>query len=190
MIFTSISETILGRFQSLKWELISSLLMHKALNFISACSLFMVLFSCTGEKAALIPSGLSGQFSGNQPATVRFKRGFGDYVFIRSASPVACNVHIGEDGQVDGELGSASFDHCRVVQNRGFIGKMLHLSTDFKITGHLRGNIFPGDTISLREIVVPFTQSGDSLNGSIFHRIDASLFPISGFELRRSAPVQ
>ena len=67
---------------------------------------------------------------------------------------------------------------------------MLHLSTDFKITGQLRGNIFPGDTISLREIVVPFTQTGDSLSGSIFHRIDASLYPISGFELRRSAPVQ
>ncbi len=159
--------------------------MNKAAKLIFGYSLSFLLFSCSGEKAALLPSDLSGQFSGILPATVRFKKSFGDYVFIRSGSPVSCRVRIAEDGRVEGKLGAAGFEDCRVLKNRGFIGKMLHLSTDFKISGNLRGNIFPGDTISLREIVVPFTQEGDSLSGSIFQRNGASLFPISGFELHR-----
>jgi len=68
------------------------------------------------------------------------------------------------------------------------LGRWLNLATDFKISGRLEGQIFKGDTIQVKQISIPFTQIGDSLTGSIFHREGNSLFPMSGFELGRKGP--
>lgn len=156
---------------------------HNCLPGIAIC-LFLLLASCTAEKT-LIPENLPGRYSGSQKATVRFRKGLGDYVFLKAPGPVVCEVIISPGGEIEGKLGGARFEDCRVLANRGAIGRMLGLATDFKISGHLRGQIFPGDTIGKREIDVPFSQLADSLSGSIFQRKGADLFPLSGFELRR-----
>ncbi len=157
---------------------------------LSALSCILML-GCSPEKPGTLPEiqdGLQGEWNGKEVAKVRFVRGFGNYVFLSSGAPVPCFIRIETNGNVEGKLGTAIFRDCRVESNRGALGRFLNLATDFRISGRLEGPIFQGDTIQVKQISIPFTQIGDSLTGSIFHREGNSLFPMAGFELVRKGP--
>ena len=165
-------------------------IMVQLIKKLSALSCILML-GCSPEKPGTFPeiqTGLQGEWKGSGEAKVRFVRGFGDYVFLSSDAPVLCAIRIETNGKVEGKLGTAIFRDCRVESNRGALGRFLNLATDFRISGRLEGPIFQGDTIQVKQISIPFTQIGDSLTGSIFHRDGNSLFPMSGFELVKKGP--
>ena len=165
-------------------------IMVQLIKKLSALSCILML-GCSPEKPGTIPeiqTGLQGDWKGSGEAKVRFVRGFGDYVFLSSGAPVLCSIRIETNGNVEGNLGTATFRACRIESNRGALGRFLNLATDFRISGKLEGPIFQGDTIQIKQISIPFTQIGDSLTGSIFHRDGNSLFPMAGFELVKIGP--
>lgn len=147
---------------------------------------FVFLTSCNAGKKVAAPAGLEGRYLGKMEAKVRFKKGLGDFVFVRSGKEIPCVVTILKDGEVSGNLGDARFEGCCLFANRNAFERLLNFATEVKICGQLNGNIFPGDTIRSREISIPFYQINDSLSGSVFQKNGLDLFPISGFELKKT----
>ncbi|MDP1727632.1 MAG: hypothetical protein Q8M15_12680 [Bacteroidota bacterium] len=130
-------------------------------------------------------TALIGTWSGKQSVQVRYSTGFMKFRFVESGDSLVTLIQIDKEGKVSGSIGNAKMSDCRVIKNRGAVGRKLNLATDFSIRGKLEGFIFEGDTIASKDIAIPFEIKSDKLQGSVFHKIGMDVFPMLGLDLKK-----
>lgn len=134
--------------------------------FIPAILLSILFSSISHAEDRAHP--LAATWSGAQKVTVRY-RAEGEFRFLAAPDSVDLRLTVGEDGRIDGRLGSAVFADCGLRSNRGWLGRTLNLKTDYIIRGRLLGAIFPNDPYHDKEISFPFNAAGGKISGSLFH---------------------
>jgi len=77
------------------------------------------------------------------------------------------SVTIMPDGKVEGSAGGARFTQCTAQKNRGWLGKILNIKTDYIIRGYLEGPVAKDDAGGLREIAIPFNIRDGKLVGGL-----------------------
>ena len=69
---------------------------------------------------------------------------------------VEVQLHLDAFHGVCGTAGGAVFEECRWSSNRGWLLRKLNWKTDWIIKGFLRGSVTQADTVTQRQITVPF----------------------------------
>jgi hypothetical protein len=123
-----------------------------------------------------MPHNHIGNWIGRELATTRYVDEKGKYCFVDDSLSVIINIQ--QDGKVSGSVGSLGFVDCRVEENRGWFGRMLHLGTDLRIAGYLEGRMNTYDKDTLKEISIPFDVEEFRLSGSIFKTNNSDMFPM------------
>ena len=144
--------------------------------------LIVVYFIQVGVPLTIPPS-MTGYWTGNQKIRVRSYIN-NAYIFHSSPGPVLLQLKISAGGRVEGRLGTAFLQECAVVRNRGWITRLINFSADYMISGKLAGPVFPGDTIPVKGIRVPFYQYSDlSIDATIFQSKGYEIFPMADIHL-------
>jgi hypothetical protein len=81
---------------------------------------------------------------------------------------VDTTLNISTNATVTGQVGGAELTDCTVRANRGWLGRFLHLKTDFIIVGKISGSVVPGSEGGTRPINVPFNLQGAQIDGTMF----------------------
>jgi len=75
---------------------------------------------------------------------------------------------IGLDGAVECTLGDAVFVECRAHCNRGWLGRVLNIKTDYIIKGgYLQGAVTPEDAGEVRSFTLPLSPEREGFRGTI-----------------------
>lgn len=98
-------------------------------------------------------------------------------------------INIAADGKVTGHIGGAELHECVVTANRGWIGRHLHIMTDFIIRGDVSGAVVPGSDSGTHVINAPFNLKGPGLSGTVFviHPVTYP-YPILGLHVDPDKP--
>lgn len=134
------------------------------------------IFSACGSWK--MPDQLPGIYIGKERIIVRYEKN-GQFIFYEDS--VYVSLSIGNNQQVNGTVGEAVFEGCKVNQNRGWIGRKLHIKTDFLIRGRLNGTTFSRDSILKKSISIPFNIKNGELTGSLFNNNRSENLPIISF---------
>lgn len=145
---------------------------------LASCIAYVLFISC---KQWEVPSHLIGNWQAKQKVTVRDKQN-GHFVFIPAPDSILIKFSIDKDGNISGQLGNATFTNCKVMKNRGDLGRKLNLATDYVIKGELNGAIFEGDPHLKKEISAPFDVNQNKMNGSLFQLFGMDLYPVTGMD--------
>ncbi|MBP7810106.1 MAG: hypothetical protein KA163_12490 [Bacteroidia bacterium] len=146
---------------------------------LASCLAYVLFISCKQWK---VPAILIGKWESKQTVKVRTKEN-GKYIFINAPDSILFQFSIDENGNVNGHLGDAVFENCKVFKNRGDLGKTLNLATDYLIKGNLKGTIFPSDPHINKKISAPFDVKNNKMEGSFFQMVGMDLYPVTGMEL-------
>ena len=113
------------------------------------------------------PKSLVGEWSGQSEVFAPFKQG--QSPSMDSEDWINIQIVIESDGKVTGKIGDAELVSCTVKQNRTWFEKIIGIKTDYIIgEGYLENGIVPDDTVTKREISIPFDLSEGELKGSVF----------------------
>jgi hypothetical protein len=146
--------------------------------------LFTVQFLILSCREWTVPEVLIGNWAGQQKATVRYNKDkTRGYQFIKAPDSVQMVLTFAGNGRVSGSFGSARFEGCQVMKNRGWVASKLNIGDDYIITGKLTGPIFPADTLMIKEISLPFDLDNGKLSGGIFQKQGMGVFPMAGVHL-------
>lgn len=74
---------------------------------------------------------------------------------------------IAPSGDVTGRIGDAQLLAARLKTNRGPVGKMLNIKTDYIVVGKLRGPIIAAEGITRASVKVPLNWTGSELRGGV-----------------------
>jgi hypothetical protein len=103
-----------------------------------------------------VPQALVGTWEGEAERFVQRWYTGGTY-------PVS--FYLREDGTVDGTVGDASFHNAQFRRNRGWIGRILNLASDYIVKGDLEGLLKREIQCGKVDIYLNFDKSG--LRGSV-----------------------
>lgn len=134
------------------------------------------------------PEEMIGIWRTRGVATVRYSDGFLSYKFFKDT--VNIEVRIAVDGTVTGFVGGAHFSNCTVQENRGWLGKLLNLATDYVIKGNITGAMFAADTLSVKTISAPFDIRHRKIKGSLFYSTGFDMYPAAPFDLEKAEAMQ
>ena len=148
----------------------------------ASCIAYLLFISCAPWE---VPAHLVGDWQSKQKVTVCHKQN-GKFIFIAAPDSILVKFRIDTDGNVIGQLGNASFTNCKVLKNRGDLGRKLNLATDYVIKGELTGAIFEGDPHTKKEISAPFDIKENKMSGSLFQMFGIDLYPMTGMDARKS----
>jgi hypothetical protein len=81
---------------------------------------------------------------------------------------VEISLRISADGKVTGRVGSAELQGWANEANRGWLGRLLHMKTNFVIAGTLAGSVISGSEAGTHAIKIPIAFEGSQVTGSIF----------------------
>jgi hypothetical protein len=128
--------------------------------------LLPILTSCANSGPSVPDPRLVGQWHGQD----RFGgMSYDEIVKHRvEAQNVDTVLNIAADGRVTGRVGGAELSACAVAKNRGWLGRWLHIKTDFIIQGQVIGAVVPGSESSLHQISAPFNLDGPRISGTMF----------------------
>jgi len=79
--------------------------------------------------------------------------------------PISLGIH--SDGSVTGIIGDAVLSQGRLQRNRGWLGRKLHLKTDYIIIGDLAGSIVAAEGITRSGVKMPLNFSGGTFVGGL-----------------------
>ena len=77
------------------------------------------------------------------------------------------SIQIKTDGSVSGKVGDATLANGQLERNRGWIGRKLHVKTDYIITGRLEGPIVAREKIHRSGVSIPLNFSGGAFVGGV-----------------------
>ena len=81
---------------------------------------------------------------------------------------VEVSITIAADGKVSGKVGTAVLQQCQLQANRGWLGRLLNLKTDYIVRGgYLEGPVWPGDVVTKRSFTIPFNLREGELVGTV-----------------------
>ncbi len=70
-------------------------------------------------------------------------------------------------GEVTGQIGDARLTAGRLETNRGSVGRMLNIRTDYIIVGKLEGPIIAAEKITRRSVKMPLNWIGSEFRGGV-----------------------
>ncbi len=77
-------------------------------------------------------------------------------------------IYIDKYGTIRGTVGDATFRECIASKNRGWLGRLLNIKTDYIIKdGYLEGRLGPEDTVDQKKFTLPFNIRNGLLIGTI-----------------------
>ena len=120
-------------------------------------ALAVMLWPDTILAAATVTSAMSGHWEGNAQVIVTWCR--------QKTLPVT--LEIKPDGSVTGKVGDATLSKARLRRNRRWLGRKLHLKTDYIITGNLDGAIVAGEGIRRERVSIPLHFHGNTFSGGL-----------------------
>jgi len=153
--------------------------MNNTLRAALAAACLLLTVSCTRWS---VPPSIVGTWSGTQRVIARVRER-GAFRFPSDTVPIAITIRA--DGSVVGRVGGAQFVESYVLRNRGWFGRLLHVATDYRMTGRLQDPCFAADPVPTREVSAPFDVRGDSLTGTLFQSSGMDLFPMVDLGLVR-----
>ena len=111
-------------------------------------------------------SDLAGQWQGKSRFTgISYEEATQKTVMPQDVETV---LHISADGKVTGRVGGAELSDCVVKKNRGWLGRLLNIETDFLIRGQIIGAVVPGSESGTHTISAPFNLPDNRIKGSMF----------------------
>lgn len=159
------------------WALIILLVMGATTLFIPYPSALL------GWKPSI---ALTGDWIGKNPASLRV-RANAHYNFISSSDSIPIHIRIQGDGKVEGQVGQAVFTSCTIRKNRGWIGRRLHVKSDYIIKGTLEGKAWDADITLAKKITIPVNVENGLLRGALFHHDShMGLYPMTDILLNRA----
>ena len=66
-------------------------------------------------------------------------------------------------GEITGNVGDARLSQGRLKANRGAVGRMLNMKTDYIVVGNLEGPIIAAEGITRRTVKMPLNWTGSEL---------------------------
>jgi len=136
------------------------------LFIIALAMLSSVLTSHAVEGAAVPDLRLVGKWHGqNEFYGMSYQEITGKKVAIQN---VEIAFNISTNGSVTGRVGGAKLNECVVTANRGWLGRLLHIETDFIIRGKVVGAVVSGSNDGTNIIDAPLNLDGASIKGTIF----------------------
>ncbi len=144
--------------------------------------LLPVLTSCATASPAVPDQRLIGHWEGLD----RFGGMSRDEIVKQrtKVQDVETELTIAPDGRVTGHVGGAELSGGTVEANRGWLGRTLHLKTDFIIRGRLYGAVALGSEAGIHEINAPFNLAGTRIDGTLFVIRGAFEYPYPTLRLR------
>ena len=107
------------------------------------------------SRAAL--DSLSGVWCGSAPIMVNWT----------IEKKLGVRLAIAPPGDVTGQIGDAQLVAGRVKANRGAVGKMLSIKTDYIVVGKLKGPIIAAEKITRSTVKIPLNWTGSELKGGL-----------------------
>lgn len=98
---------------------------------------------------------------------------------------------IAPSGDVTGQIGDAQLVAGRLRTNRGPVGRMLNIKTDYIVVGKLQGPIITAERIARSSVKMPLNWTGSEFrggvgtDGSAFGGKERMVFTAQGLVLRR-----
>jgi hypothetical protein len=132
---------------------------------LATLAILLPAFTLPATEAATI-SDLAGQWHGKS----RFTGISYEEATQKKIAPqdVETALQISADGKVTGRIGGAELNKCVVKPNRGWLGRWLHIKTDFIIRGEIAGAVVPGSESGTHPINAPFNLDDTRISGSVF----------------------
>lgn len=137
----------------------------RTIGVVAALATLMPIFTTSAAKPVSV-ADLGGSWNGHS----RFKGISFQEATQKGAEAqgVEVSLKISADGKVTGRVGRAELQGWAVEANRGWLGRLLHMKTNFVITGKLAGAVIPGSEAGTHAIKIPITFDGSRITGSIF----------------------
>ena len=150
---------------------------------------FVITLAASTLRAGETPkvSDLAGDWQG----TNRFTGISYEEATQKKVAPqdVKVELRITPDGKVTGSVGGAELRDCAVGLNRGWLGRLLNIKSDFIIRGSMAGSVAAGSANETNTINVPFNVQGNGMKGSVFvilpHKYPYPILPILNQRLSR-----
>lgn len=157
--------------------------MHLSRTTLYIWCLFLcfLIISC---KSWVMPDFLAGNWAASNPVSVRTKPD-GNWKFTPSPGPIEVNILISDSGNITGSIGNATLKNTVVKKNRGWLGRHLHLATDYELVGELEGPIWENDPLKTKNIIAPFNYENGQFNGTLFQKEKMGLYPMMDFNLKK-----
>ena len=76
-------------------------------------------------------------------------------------------LEIPPSGVITGQVGDARLVGGRLEANRGPVGRMLNIKTDYMIAGRLEGPIIAAEGITRQSVKIPVNWTGSEFRGSV-----------------------
>jgi hypothetical protein len=113
-----------------------------------------------------IPPELVGAWTDSTEVFAEFKKG--EYPSTYPEDWLRLDIQIFADGRLEGRVGQAILVGCRLKKNRGALGRMLNIRTDYIIRGGvLQGRLTPNDAEIKRSFTIPFNNVDGTLKGGL-----------------------
>jgi hypothetical protein len=74
---------------------------------------------------------------------------------------------IAPSGDVTGQIGNAQLVGGRLKSNRGAVGRMLNIKTDYIVVGRLQGPIIAAEKITRSSVKMPLNWTGSEFRGGV-----------------------
>ena len=117
--------------------------------------LSVVLSGVVAAQAAL--PAMCGRWKGDADIFVNWTK----------ARKLPVEIVIAADDRVTGKIGDATILNGRFRPNRGWLGRALHVKTDWIIDGRLGGPIIASENVVREELMMPLNWKGSSFEGGI-----------------------
>ena len=127
--------------------------------FVSLALALLTLFAAPAILAqeSLVSAQMAGKWAGQADVIVSW--------CAQTKLPVS--LSIGRDGKVAGTVGDAVLRDGRLKTNRGALGRMLNIKTDYIITGKLTGPIVASEGITRAAVKMPVNFAVDAYSGGL-----------------------
>jgi hypothetical protein len=115
-----------------------------------------VVFSGVSAAQAALPE-MCGRWKGSADIFVNWTK----------ARTLPVEIAIAVPDRVTGKVGDATIVNGRFRANRGWLGRALHIKTDWIIDGRLEGPIIAAENVVRDEVMMPLNWNGSSFDGGI-----------------------
>jgi hypothetical protein len=118
--------------------------------------------------ASLVPGSASAQSKATRDSMTGVWCGSARIVVnwtVQKALPV--RLAIAPSGDVTGQVGDAQLAAGRLKTNRGAIGRMLNIKTDYIVTGRLEGPIIAAEGVTRPGVKMPLNWTGSEFRGGV-----------------------
>ena len=129
--------------------------MHRARDMVLAAFATLALGSAGGAQA--VRPEMVGKWAGTADIFVNWTK----------ARTLPVKIEIAADDRVNGKIGDAKIVNGRFRSNRGWLGRALHIKTDWMIDGRLEGPIIVAEGIVREELMMPLNWNSSRFEGGI-----------------------